>query len=121
MTHGSRRGLNDHAATRLKTVRMPYFIANTAHPPAGRSRLCGQVVGSPSAGEGPSRLWLVKTPQPDTLSPAGALAAEPQVPSDVNQRNLDKPGQRPPLQFSTETLPANGALVRGRAVSGILE
>jgi len=54
MTHGLRRGLNDPAATRLKTVRIPYFNANTPHPPAGRSRLCGQVVGRPSAGEGPS-------------------------------------------------------------------
>ena len=26
----------------------------TPHPPAGRSRLCGLGVGSPSAGEGPS-------------------------------------------------------------------
>jgi hypothetical protein len=50
-------------------VRIPYFNANTPHPPAGRNRLCGQGVGSPSAGEGLSRRRLVKTPQPDTLSP----------------------------------------------------
>jgi len=68
MTHGWRRGLSDPAATRLKTAHMP-FKGNTPHPPAGRSRLCGLGVGSPSAGEGPSRLRLVKTPQPDTLSP----------------------------------------------------